>query len=512
MKPDKNRKVLPIIKGGENVKKQATILMLTLITAFIICGAVSAADTSDNSSTNIQSDSNQSSNTTLPDPSVIRGGVVVYSSSTITDAINHAIDGDTIAVEAGNYPEDVLVNKRLNITATGAATVKSFMIIPLGDGSIIQGFTINNSDPFGVNLNLCSNCQILRNVITGNLGAITIFGNNNLISENTLIGTPNPAGWSEIVFFSNNAMGNTLSKNNITALSTLAGGAYAVWLNGGSTNTVSENKIISTATGTGNAFGIFIDTNSNTITQNNITTTANSNDAYGVYMLATANSNNINGNSITAQEGVYTYNANNLVNFNRIISSDKAISLPTEGTLDALYNWYGSNSDPSAKINAPNQGSTINYNPWLIMTVTASPTTIYTGGTSTVKVDFTHDSAGGVHDPTLGHFPDDVGVLVTSTGGEVGSYSTTAYTLNGVATAIFRATQGPGTGTAAGSLDSQTPLSTTINVLQGPTANAATSTSVTDTIGMETTGAPIIPLAVAIMSVLGGLAASRKNK
>lgn len=44
-----------------------------------------------------------------------------------------------------------------------------------------------------------------------------------------------------------------------------------------------------------------------------------------------------------------------------------------------------------------------------------------------------------------------------------------------------------------------------------PTVNAATTTS-GNTIGMQTTGAPIVPLALAVLSVLGGLTAARKKQ
>ena len=52
------------------------------------------------------------------------------------------------------------------------------------------------------------------------------------------------------------------------------------------------------------------------------------------------------------------------------------------------------------------------------------------------------------------------------------------------------------------------------SILQTPTANAATETTINTasrTIGMQDTGAPIIPLALGIISVLGGFAAARRK-
>ncbi|MFA0834933.1 MAG: hypothetical protein ACC609_13130 [Methanobacterium formicicum] len=47
-----------------------------------------------------------------------------------------------------------------------------------------------------------------------------------------------------------------------------------------------------------------------------------------------------------------------------------------------------------------------------------------------------------------------------------------------------------------------------------PTVNAATTTSTTsgNTVGMQSTGAPMVPLALAILSIVGGLAATRKKQ
>jgi len=51
---------------------------------------------------------------------------------------------------------------------------------------------------------------------------------------------------------------------------------------------------------------------------------------------------------------------------------------------------------------------------------------------------------------------------------------------------------------------------TPLNLNTPSTVNAATTTS--STVGMQTTGAPIIPLALAVLSVLGGLVATRKKQ
>ncbi len=112
-----------------------------------------------------------SKNNKLPDPSVIRGGTVIYSTTSIQDAVNHAINGDTIQIDEGTYTENVYINYNLTIVATGQASntivnaanpsLPIFQINSGGTGTTIQGLTINgsiNSD--GVLINGASNVKL----------------------------------------------------------------------------------------------------------------------------------------------------------------------------------------------------------------------------------------------------------------------------------------------------------------------------------------------------------------
>lgn len=443
------------------MKKQATILFLTLTMAVMICGVTSAATTYQ----------------VGPDPS--------DDFPTISQAITAATDGDTIQVNPNNgnpYIETVDVTHDLTIIANGEVTVqkpdsaiRAFLISNPGSGSTIQGFNIIKTDApmvdTGIEFNFADNCNIINNRIIGFATGIGGPGNdNNFISGNTITSGPNAGGWS-----------------------------YGIDMWGDcSNNHIKYNHINSQATGTGNSVGI------------------------AFYLNPTATGNQVIGNSITPTttgtgllQGILISSSGNTINFNRIIANT-AIIAQLGSTIDALYNWYGSNDNPVSKIS----GANINYNPWLVMTVAASPVTILNGGTSTISVDFRHDSAGGVHDPLFGHFPDDVGVLITSTGGEVGSFSITALTIDGVVTTLFRATQGSGTGTAAGSLDSQDPLSVNINILSTSVnsaytgVNAASTTginAVSNSLGMPNTGGYMVGTILAVLMILSGLVLPNKT-
>jgi autotransporter family porin len=442
------------------VKNKATIIILTLITAIVICGTVSAAD-------------------------YTVGPGETYT--TIQSAVTASGNGDNINVNPNNgnpYIETINIDHPLNIVANGEVTVQKvdlaggvFHVFGSGSGTTIQGFTITKTDAAmadsGIALSSVDNCHITNNKIIGfGSGINVVNSDNNIISGNTITSGPNAGGYSYGIenYGSNpgDSSNNQITYNIITPQAAGTGEAISIALYSGNGNQIIGNVIKPTTTGTGALIGIILDY------------------------------------------------SGNVAHFNQIIATT-AIELQGECNIDARYNWFGSNNGPTPT-QIPDEG--VLYDPWLIMIVSASPTTIYTGGVSNVYADFTHDSSydpnnpvASYHDPSLGHFPDNVGVYVTSAGGEVGSLFNTVYTVNGIATAFFRATLGPGTGSAAGSLDSQDPLGVNINILQAPAVSAATNSVVnaaSNTVGMQTTGAPIGMLILALLAVIAGFVIPRK--
>ena len=228
---------------------------------------------------------------------------------------------------------------------------------------------------------------------------------------------------------------------------------------------------------------------------------------------ATIIGNNFISNTANLWAGAISNYGNLTVNFNRIINNTAPTATDIHGdadrgSIDALYNWWGSNSGPGIN-------SLVNvdmFDPWLVLRFTANPTTILQGATSTLTADFRYDSADGFHDTSLGHLPDDTPVTFTTTLGNVGSKSTDKLTINGIATAILRADEAAGEAIVGVLADTQ-PL--TSNVIITPVVNAASTTNAIvngKTVGMQTTGTPIVPLALAVLTVLGGLAATRKKQ
>ena len=201
------------------------------------------------------------------------------------------------------------------------------------------------------------------------------------------------------------------------------------------------------------------------------------------------------------------------MHFNRIVENTAQYGSAiynSKGDINATDNWWGSNN--------PDFGTLIdgdaNYSPWLYLTFSADPNTTQ-GSTSTLTASFNQDTDGTTInqlDPANGHIPDGTPVTFTTTLGNVGSKSVVKYTVNGIATAILRADEAAGSALVGILADSQLLTSTvTINPASAATntrVNAATS----NTVGMQSTGAPIVPLALAVLSVLGGLTAARKKQ
>ena len=166
------------LKGGKIMKQKFLAITFALTLAVIFSGAVAATNTTNNSTfiqqnvthtpTNTITNTNSSTsnvqtpikNTPTPDPTDTRTGIHY---TTIQAAINSVFtqNGNTIDVEAGNYPENVLVWKTLNILATGPATVDSFYITSTGNGSEISGFNVTGGTGEAITLNDTNNVNIL---------------------------------------------------------------------------------------------------------------------------------------------------------------------------------------------------------------------------------------------------------------------------------------------------------------------------------------------------------------
>ncbi len=74
--------------------------------------------------------------------------------------------------------------------------------------------------------------------------------------------------------------------------------------------------------------------------------------------------------------------------------------------VNAVLNWWGCNTGANiAKQISYTVKGTVNFNPWIVLTITRSPKTTYVGGHSNISVDLLHDSNGVYENPSRGTVP-----------------------------------------------------------------------------------------------------------
>ncbi len=217
-------------------------------------------------------------------------------------------------------------------------------------------------------------------------------------------------------------------------------------------------------------------------------------------------SNTITGNNTgvdVAEDGVA------LLKFNRIVGNLAAgVAGNTVTQIMAENNWWGCNYGPGATgagcsgatNGASNAGAGgIDFNPWLVLGLTASPSTIASGGTSTLTASLKKNSANV--DTSLmgmGTFPNGVTTTFAGTFGTV--LPTSAPTASGMAMSVFTGVV-PGAGSASAAVDGQTVASGI--TIQCPlfTINPASP------LANGTAGTPYPPVTFTATGAFGGSAA-----
>ena len=138
--------------------------------------------------------------------------------------------------------------------------------------------------------------------------------------------------------------------------------------------------------------------------------------------------------------------ATNTIRCNAVFGNTAGITYNGTESIDAENNWWGCNAGPGnagCDTLAGTGAGGIDADPWLVMTVTASPPILVfpPGGTVTISADFTTNSDLAVAPCTV---PD--GMPVTFAGGSCGTVDPiAAATLGGVAETTFTASCGSGT-------------------------------------------------------------------
>ena len=457
---------LSIIKGGEKLqKKYAQMLIFTLIFTLAIMGAASAADNSSNnlkaqaSSTIVANDTTNSNNSaqvhfqnqTGTDPQIEHNNVInptIYPN--IQAAINAAQSGDTIWLENGatftgtdNTQITISENLNFDVLNSGTATI---------DGSGTNwGFYINPG------YTVSFNNILFQNFMKNSFGAA--IANEGILSVTRCTFTSNTAPYS-------GAIGNigTCTVTNCTFTDNSAtnnGGAIA---NDGTLTVTGSNFTSNTAGNNGGAIASdgILNIDQCTFTGNNAVNGG-------------AISNLLIGSNIGTAKIHYSRIVDNTaVNGNAIYNALGCF-------VNAEYNWWGSNNGALGS----NYG-VVDADPYIMLRLTASPTTINNGDTSTLIADLTRDN---YNNPLLGTLPDGIPVIFTLTNGPYGSLATplTRYTNAGQASIIFTANDpnAPDTQNVRATVDNQ---QVTCDILINPTAKVVMTKTSNSPVNVGQTG------------------------
>lgn len=160
----------------------------------------------------------------------------------------------------------------------------------------------------------------------------------------------------------------------------------------------------------------------------------------------------------------------NIIEFCRIVgniaTSGSAIAIPY-GSVNATRNWWGNNDPEFSSLIS----GTSDYNPWIVMTLTASPSTINNTQSSLITASFNYLWNGSILtplDPLLGHIPDGTPVNFQNDLGTIGSKNVDKTTSGGFATVTLIANELAGTANLNATTDQLTMYQ---HVLINPTSS-----------------------------------------
>jgi hypothetical protein len=454
----------------------------------------------------------------------------------IHNAIKAAHAGDTLNLATGTYKEhDIVVDKSLTFTGpVPAGNNPPSTVIDaqnMGRGfKIQQGVTVtlkymiiqngnSKQDPAhdggGIfndgNLNL-KNCIITKNTagtdssgggIYNGVGTLTLTNSNvyqNTASEGYGGGIGNDRG--KVFITNSNVYQNTATyigggiNNNYYGMVTISGSNVnsntannggGIFNNEGGKVTITNSNVnnnIAQGDGGGiaNGPGTVSITNSNV--KSNIATSGggihNWNGSLSIV------GSDFSGNSATKGKVIYNESdssSTNVIKLNRFTETSNVIYC-TKGTIDARYNWWGSNSSPGGKVFGVGM---VNVTSWLILKVVAIPILIKNGGTSQISANLLYDSNGGYHNPLTGHIKDGIPVSFSTT---LGTITSPVPLASGAALSALKSGTISGIANVSSKLDNQT-VKTSIKIDTTP-PKVSTTTPPNNKTGVSRTASILI--------------------
>lgn len=203
-----------------------------------------------------------------------------------------------------------------------------------------------------------------------------------------------------------------------------------------------------------------------TVTGNTITGTS-AGSSYGVQLRGLVTNANISNNNIRDLDRGFWGRAataghaatGTVMHYNNIVNHTTGFVWDGTAAINAENNWWGCNAGPG-NTGCPTVGGTgsasVDYDPWIVLGISASPSLIVESGTSTVTADMTKNSSGAAAGGTTPAIP----VNFSATNGNM---SPSAGTItSGVANSTFTSTNS-NDGSACATVDNQQ-VCTTITV------------------------------------------------
>ena len=437
-------------KGGEKIRKQAIIFILTITFALIICGAVSAKPyTTSYTDVYVSTTGNDSYD----------GGDPLHPAQTIRHALEVTKEnGSTVHIANGVYSGTNNTRVKITKNMTIAGQSKTGTIINGSDTNwifeiedditvTIKNLTFaNGTANEGSAIYNDGNTTIIDCIFTGNHA----YSDGGAIHDEDLLTIINSA-------FKNNSANNGGAIYDCCGTEIVKGCTFTgnTAVNDGGAFYVEENATITGCTFTGNHAN---DDGGALYNENDLTVTG---------CTFTNNSADEDGGAI------YNYYSDMTVNYCRIVGNSAdgvgdavcsghggemqpmAVESPREYSADARYNWWGSNNPDFDSLISGD----VDYTPWLYMTLTANPITIKNCETSLITASFNNLFNGEIRtdlDPTVGHIPDGSPVNFQTDLGTIGCKSIDKTTTGGIATAMLTASELAGIAHVNATADSQT--------------------------------------------------------
>ena len=270
---------------------------------------------------------------------------------TIQAAINAASNGDTIIVNSGTYPENVVVNKTLtlqgNDTGDGLPVVDAMQVDHAinitADGVTLDGFIATNATGLiqtGIFVISDNNVIVNNNASSNNVGIDLGGSSNNTLTDN--IASSNYFG-IVLIYSSNNTLTDNIANYN---------DYNGIYLSDSSNNTLTGNDASSNS-----EIGIFLDySDNNNLTgndvnlnyngivlnmsiENNLTSNiVNNNGWFGIYLINQSDFNNLIGNTANnnGHTGIKIYYSSE---YNMLIDNTE-----NSNTFQGIYQFYSDNN------------------------------------------------------------------------------------------------------------------------------------------------------------------------